>query len=253
MTIHEHIAPMPLYASEQWIGRRKEQEDVVLTEEVDGGLLAIVCDGMGGHRHGALSAKITAEAFKTSFLVSEQSDVSARLSSSLEYANKALHDHTSRDPMSGTTLLAIYVRDRELWWISVGDSPLYVWSHHTIVRLNEDHSMRPIADSLYRSGQLSLQTALRQRSILRSAVTGDSLDMVDSPSSSYLLTSDDVIIACSDGLQTWQEVLRKPALSALFKAIDVSVQELNKTILEQVKGLLEPTQDNVSFITIQIR
>ena len=36
-------------ASAQWIGKRREQEDVVKSLPAAGGMLGIVCDGMGGH------------------------------------------------------------------------------------------------------------------------------------------------------------------------------------------------------------
>lgn len=35
-------------ASAQWIGKRREQEDVVKSLPAAGGMLGIVCDGMGG-------------------------------------------------------------------------------------------------------------------------------------------------------------------------------------------------------------
>lgn len=39
-------------ASAQWIGKRREQEDVVKSLPAAGGMLGIVCDGMGGHLRG---------------------------------------------------------------------------------------------------------------------------------------------------------------------------------------------------------
>ena len=56
-----------------------------------------------------------------------------------------------------------------------GGFPLCLWSGtdgSCMDRLNEDHSMRPIADCLCRKGEMSLQRALRQRCVLRSAVMG---------------------------------------------------------------------------------
>ncbi len=150
---------------------------------------------------------------------------------------------------SGTTLLAVFIRDHFLWWISVGDSPLYLWSgadSFRMDRLNEDHSMRPIADCLYRKGKMSLQGALRQRCILRSAVMGGPMELVDISAMPLLLHPGDAVLACSDGLQVWSELLREPSFLALQKARDCSSRELVGIIMEQVKDMLEPQQDNAS-------
>ena len=54
------------------------------------------------------------------------------------------------------------------------------------------------------------------------------------------------VLACSDGLQVWSELLREPSFLALQKARDCSSRELVGTIMEQVKDMLEPQQDNAS-------
>ena len=113
-------------------------------------------------------------------------------------------------------------------------------------RLNEDHSMRPIADDLYRKGKMSLQGMLRQRCLLRSAVMGGLMERVDISSLPLLLHPGDAVLACSDGLQVWSELLREPSFLALQKARDCSSRELVGTIMEQVKEMLEPRQDNAS-------
>ncbi len=233
----------------QWIGKRREQEDVIKSLPVAGGMLGIVCDGMGGHLCGQCASGVVAQEFSTIFAESRLEDIPERLMEALYGANKALAAIQNEPEESGTTLLAVFIRDHSLWWISVGDSPLYLWSgadNFRMDRLNEDHSMRPIADSLFRKGEMSLQGALRQRSILRSAVMGGTMELVDVSSVPLRLHPGDVVLACSDGLQVWNELLREPSFLALQKARDCSGQELVETIIAQVKDMLEPQQDNAS-------
>ena len=55
----------------------------------------------------------------------------------------------------GATLIAlIFHRDR-LHWISVGDSPLWLWRDGTLTRLNEDHSLAPQIDWMVEQGQMA--------------------------------------------------------------------------------------------------
>ena len=95
---------------------------------VAGGMLGIVCDGMGGHLRGDCASCVVAQEFAAVFAESGIEDIPERLTAALHAANRALSAIQKEPEESGTTLLAVFIRDHFLWWISVGDSPLYLWS-----------------------------------------------------------------------------------------------------------------------------
>lgn len=113
--------------------------------------------------------------------------------------------------------------------------------------------MRPIADKLYKEGHISLQTALRERNVLRSALMGEEIELMDLRDEPLPLQAGDVIFACSDGMQTWSEILREPSFSALRQAEQGGIQSLVTKVLEQVEDMLEPGQDNASVLALKVK
>ncbi len=252
-----HHSPASLdFASAQWIGRRHHQEDVVCGKAVAGGMLGIVCDGMGGHHNGACASSTASAAFIEAFENSSIPDIPDRLQEALYIANDALAKRQHELGESGTTLLAVFIRDLRLWWVSVGDSPLYLWSGvdpFRMDRLNEDHSLRPITDKLYRAGRISLQRALNQRNMLRSALMGTIIEMIDLSPTPLILHPGDTVLACSDGLDVWHDILREPSFKALIAARAESTPALVDTVMAQVEDMLEPQQDNASLWVAAVR
>ncbi|MBR4107293.1 MAG: SpoIIE family protein phosphatase [Akkermansia sp.] len=232
----------------QWLGCREQQEDAYIVRHFPKGTLAIVCDGMGGHDEGMLAARKASETFAE--FVSSHIDwaVPKCLRCALDAANesiKKLFAATSR--YGGTTLLAVFAGGGVLRWISVGDSPLLIWRGSRLIRLNEDHSMRAI----YRrqlGSSLAENLISRSGHMLRSAVTGEPLGLVDMPSMPYPLLPGDRIILASDGA----EVVLDPAhLSVEMKRmLSNSSINLAAAIVEACRALNDAHADNTTVITI---
>jgi len=107
------------YKTLQDIGNRHEQEDSLWVGELAGGLLAIVCDGMGGHAKGAEAAKAAQEAFIAAIAAG------APPKAALEEANSAVWDLMSAYSRPGTTLTALFLHDDGSWFCHIGDSSLW--------------------------------------------------------------------------------------------------------------------------------
>ena len=165
----------------------------------DGGRLAIVADGMGGHAGGETASRLAVDAVQN--VVAQSSGApDATLREALETANRAVHDESQRNAQlmgMGTTGVAMLFGADAAFIANVGDSRAYRLRDGEIEQLTDDHSL--VAE-LQRRGIISEEEALvhpRRNEVLRSLgvepeVTVD-LFAVE-------LRAGDVFLLCSDGL-----------------------------------------------------
>ena len=242
------------FAARQIVGQRAHQEDDFgiyngLQDDARADdLLLVLADGMGGHAGGALAAGAAVEAFIAAFLDAGGGIVS-RLAHGLEHSNAAIAAQVAADPGlagMGTTLVGAAIEDGGLRWISVGDSPMWLVRGAALRRLNEDHSMAPLIDAQVRRGEITALQGSFGRNMLRSALTGEPLDLVDeSPAAVLFETSDRVVIA-SDGILTLDE----DRLIDIAGAPGGDAQTIAENLLDAVEALDHPRQDNTTVIVV---
>lgn len=200
------------FAARQYRGRRENQEDCYAfadasspRDEPLSSLLLAVGDGLGAHSGGAAASYIAVNSFVRAF---QENDIAPtwRLRLALDAANDTLGYLGQRLPMigtpMGTTLVAALISGHELHWISVGDSPLFLYRQGTLQRLNEDHSLSPLIDQRVRKGDLTAEEAAHHpdRHTLQSALMGQDIHLIDAPADAFELHAGDLVIAASDGL-----------------------------------------------------
>ncbi|MEQ1615858.1 MAG: protein phosphatase 2C domain-containing protein, partial [Hyphomicrobiaceae bacterium] len=118
-------------------------------------LLAVLADGMGGHAGGATASRLVLDTFMECFNASGAA-MPVRLGAALDAANAAIAQIVSETPGlsgMGSTLVGAAFGPDGLEWISVGDSPLYLYRRAEIALLNEDHSLAPALDQLAAEGK----------------------------------------------------------------------------------------------------
>lgn len=234
----------------QWIGRRARQEDAYQVKFFPDGVLSVVCDGMGGHHDGALASSLASEAYVRSFEKHGDMPMTQRMYRALEVANETIRrSFERRSVYGGTTLLAAFAGAGVLRWVSVGDTALYLWRFGRLLRLNQDHSYRDLYREYIGSG-MTAQDALRKGHVLRSAVTGEPLDMVDAPLTPYPLIPGDRIILTTDGTEN---VIDPSILGPEGRAIlNDREGNLPVNIIEACKALRDPYADNATVVSIDV-
>jgi protein phosphatase len=238
------------YAIRASQGGRRYQEDAAAVHRSEGGLVAVLADGMGGHAGGAVASETASTVFLEAFARSS-GETRLRLATALDDANTALAARAALSPDltgMGCTLVGTAFGPEGLDWISVGDSPLYLVRGARIARLNEDHSLAPEIDRMAEIGRLSWEEARShpRRHVLRSALTGAEIDMVDWAEAPLVLEPGDVVILASDGIHTLPE-----ADIARLAAPDSTPDAIAGALLEAVAAAGDPHQDNTTVVVVR--
>lgn len=218
------------------------------------GSIAVLADGMGGHAGGALASQLVCENFLAAACSVEAEDLHERLHSALEAANAAVAGKVNDNPLlsgMGSTLIGAAFTDEGVEWISVGDSPLYLYRRGEIAVLNEDHSLAPELERLVAAGHISPEDARRdpRRHMLRSAVTGDEIDMIDISQRPLPLEGGDYIVLASDGVETLDQ-------SEIARVIQGYAADgcaaVARALIRAVEALREPFQDNATVVVVRL-
>ena len=245
-----------------WIGERDEQEDAIIAqfEKAAGYGVAVLADGMGGHASGEIaSALITEEVFEEIWnsldqMRNQQQMIPDYLKRAALLANDAIGDVVTAHPAlrgMGATLVALFIDQDRLSWLSIGDSPLYRIRDGRIDQLNEDHSMAPDIDLMVANGMMRPEVGRNHpdRNTLKSAVAGFDIRMLDCRSEPTAILPGDIYVLSSDGLQTLSnDTIRQIVISER----DQSAACITMSLMTAVQCVENPDQDNTSILVIKV-
>lgn len=243
------------FCARQSQGARDYQEDdygFLDARENDGEpehTLLAVADGMGGHANGARASAIAAEAFIDAYQHSGEATVK-RLEGALHHANQRVARAIADEPAlagMGTTLVGVVIRQERLNWVSVGDSPLWLFRQGHLAQLNADHSMAPLLQQMVVDGRISAEEAASdpKRNSLLSAVMGHDIELIDLPSEPLACQTGDLVIIGSDGLQTLSDAEIQTIVAGHSQD---SAMKISEALIRAVDAKAKPGQDNVTVL-----
>ncbi len=237
------------YLSRSEVGlKRFDNEDAIGIAEIEGGLLAIVCDGLGGNKAGEVASNLAIETIINDFNeLSNDIDWLEKIRISILDANKAVYEKSlSNFEYKGmaTTAEVLFLKDDSAYWGHVGDSRIYFLKNNKIQKITKDHSL---VQKLLDEGYLTLKEAENHpnKNIIMRAV-GEQQDIEidlskqrndNNEQNKYFLCSDGVTAVIND--EELQDILRNTDL-------DVISEILFNIIIER------GAPDNFSFIIISI-
>jgi formylglycine-generating enzyme required for sulfatase activity/serine/threonine protein phosphatase PrpC len=245
-------------ASDQIDGARDYQEDAYMVNqlgEADNGdicSLIIMADGMGGHAAGNVASNMVVATFNKTFQSKFPStDVPDTLTESLNRSNDQIRASVTETPAlrgMGCTMVSAYLQDNNLFWVSVGDSHLYLIRDRELIKQNADHSYGAYLDMMKEQGMdVDEQTGM-SRNMLMSAMTGEEISSIDVSSQPIKVRPGDRIIVASDGLDT----LGAGAIIQ-YSSWSATAKECVYALLKAVEDASKINQDNTTLIVVDIK
>ena len=256
-------------ASHAICGKRDYQEDNCIFHSLDSEddatsqdnnqsqkLLAVLCDGMGGHVGGATASQLACDSFIDCYNETSNNGVDP-LKSALDASNAAIAKKVEENGSlkgMGCTLIGAIVENNSLRWVSVGDSLLYHYRSGQLTQINSDHSYGSYLDKLAEMGEIKKEEAQSnpQRHSLLSAVMGEQIEMLDLRRETFPLETNDYIIIASDGIQTLPNQKIQEIVSNNERA-SKKPQDLVISLTQAVESEAVPYQDNTTVMAIRIQ
>ena len=178
-------------------------------------LLCVVCDGMGGAKSGNIASSLAVDVFSQEIQRTwtpnmEWDKADQIMKSAVKLANFTVYDQARQfeefDGM-GTTLVAAFIRGRQVSFVNVGDSRAYIINQKGIIQVTRDHS---VVQLMVDRGELTSAMAKNYpgKNLITRAVGTES--MVSCDVFRRELSKGDYLLLCSDGLSNMmddQEIL----------------------------------------------
>jgi PPM family protein phosphatase len=210
-------------------------------------ILAIVSDGIGGHRAGEVAAEMAVDLIDEAVKRADLSDPAQTLSTAIVEASRVIRTQAESDPAKtgmGATVACALVIGNRLFTASVGDSRIYLIRGETIRKLTIDHTWvqeamdigtltpeqarsHPHAHVIRRYLGSPQEVVPDQRLRLKPEET----DQQAEANQGLRLVSGDFLLLCSDGLTDLvedAEILAAMKTKSLKSALDGLIELANE-------------------------
>lgn len=189
------------------IGDRSDQQDRAGSFLFPDGGIVTVCDGMGGHSGGAEASKIAVQsvidAYKNSYPCENIPDLLMNTAVNTDKKIAALCNENGASLNAGTTCVAVVIREKSAYWLSVGDSRIYIYRNGAFKRATTDHNYRLALEEGLASGEISREKYECEKGrgeALISYFGVGNLSIMDCNKMPMTLMSGDKLLLISDGL-----------------------------------------------------
>ena len=241
----EQPKPLPELeiANLQGIGSREQQQDAFGISPMDryeeDGLLAVLCDGMGGMTEGG---RIAAETVSQLMGLFPWADDSALPRWIVQHSASVYRQFLGH---GGTTLVAALLRGDRLFFWCVGDSDLFLFREGTLYGMNirQEYQNELVLRAL--DGAFPVEEAfLDPQAGALSEYIGKEDVTCDYNRIPFSLQPEDTLLLCSDGVS--DTLTRKQIREAMARSPQACCDRLEEEILSAGK----PSQDNYTAIAL---
>jgi PPM family protein phosphatase len=227
---------------------KQVNEDAFGVTAIGGSLLAVVCDGMGGHAGGRLASHAAVDSILKELAASDPaSPTRQRLQHAIVQASAAVHRIGGDAPAyerPGATCVALWLHAETLHVAHVGDSRGYRWRSGILLPLTRDHS---VIEAWIQAGQVSREQARLHpdaHRITRALGIESTVEVELRPPEA--LMPGDKFLLCSDGLTDLVTEAELAEALGASRPLEELTDEL--VLLANIRG----GHDNVTAVLLQV-
>ena len=182
--------------------KRQANEDNLIHFECENGLVATVCDGMGGHVGGAVASQTAIDAIRNFLTCNYIDDPRTAIVMAIDTANNAILEKARLEPEltgMGATCVLLLVRDGRVYIGSVGDSRVYLIRSRQIRQLTKDQSF---VQMLVDCGEISKEEAENhpRKNEITNCLGIENMQIATVLEDDIIPLAGDCFLLCSDGL-----------------------------------------------------
>lgn len=242
------------------IGNRESQQDAAwVSESYDyiesRMLMAVVCDGMGGLEGGERASRLCVE--KMHEVYSKVDDIKkdvprflAMMTDTLDQLVAKLENAEGKPLGAGTTLVSIIIDDGDLYWASIGDSRIYIFTESGEMLLTRDHNYYMILSEQKKRGLIGdeIIETHPKREALVSYLGMNGIRYSDIPEKPIHLRDGDHILLCSDGLY---RALSTAEMSRIILAEGDDMETAARKLVLAAVDKRRRHQDNTTAVVVK--
>ncbi|MBO0432668.1 Stp1/IreP family PP2C-type Ser/Thr phosphatase [Enterococcus sp. DIV0660C] len=234
------------------VGRRRNtnQDYANVFTNQEGIKLAVLADGMGGHRAGDIASQMAVTNLGADWeeqTLKDSEKIAQWFIQTIQNENVKIYQRgqeKSEYNGMGTTIVAVALSDTRFTIANVGDSRAYLVREDQLKQLTEDHSL---VNELVKSGEISQEMAVNhpRKNILTRSVGMPGTVEVDVATYSWQLG--DRLLLCSDGLT-----------NMLSEEMIGSIIDGTGSLTDKVKELIDRANeaggaDNITALLIEYK
>ena len=244
ITVKPHPLPVVELANLQGMGEREEQQDAFGISPMgrleEDGLLAVLCNGMGGMAQGGMIAGETASEMVGAFPWEDDGAVPQWVRHRSARVYQQFRGH------GGTTLAAALIKGKSLWFWCVGDSDLFLWREGMLYALNIRQEFKNELVLRALEGAFPVEEAFSDpQAGALSEYIGKEDVQCDHTRVPFSLQGEDALLLCSDGVS---DTL---TLRQIREAMELSPQACCDRLEEGILAAAKPNQDNYTAIVLK--
>lgn len=236
------------------IGSREQQQDQAYLNIKGDCIFAVVCDGMGGTLDGEVASKTAISAMRyayTNYYLDKNVDTASFLQQAMAAADRNVSAKMTRG-IGGTTLVSAIISGNQMYWVSAGDSRLYIARSGELLQATRDHNYRLRLNEMLERGEL--EPDLYEKESVRGAALlsylgKGAITLYDLTQSAFPLQQGDTILITTDGLT---KALSDKEICAIITSGATTAQKADALICQVRNRGTEEPQDNTTFVVIDV-